>query len=152
MVGDLCLIQLDNITSQMKAEKTKISLIDQIVIVEDSGETYSTFTDAFKQLGFKNAVRNSSFRDGTACVVFGDREFEVLVGKSVRMLALRDFEGNESLIRASAVKVTGYSIATPEPHDAPDPVPQPDGDHILAAVYHNGRYELMRLPVFVLQA
>ena len=69
------------------------------VVITDSGETYTSYRDIFKQLLFKDKERNDSWDDGTEGVVFGITK----TPEGVVVFAVRRSSGRECLIGATGV-------------------------------------------------
>jgi len=70
------------------------------VRITNPGKTYSTYSDGFWELGFKNPYGNGSFPQGSECVVFGITSHP---GSKLTLLGVRDKDGNESLISEDGV-------------------------------------------------
>lgn len=72
-----------------------------LVVIKDSGETYSTHSVAFNKLHFKNKDYNETWKNGTTGIVFG------LMFNSERhiMVAVRDNDGKECLIGFNGVEL-----------------------------------------------
>ena len=71
------------------------------VVITDSGETYTSYKDIFKQLLFKDKERNDSWDNGIEGVVFG-------ISKTVDnrvVFAVRHSSGKECLISAEGIKL-----------------------------------------------
>jgi hypothetical protein len=69
------------------------------VVITDSGETYSSYRDIFKQLLFKDKERNDSWDNGIEGVVFGITK----TSEGVVVFAVRRSSGRECLIGADSV-------------------------------------------------
>jgi hypothetical protein len=71
------------------------------VCVTDSGETYASYKDIFKQLLFKDKERNDSWDNGIEGVVFG-----ITTASDGRVIfAVRHSSGKECLISAEGIKL-----------------------------------------------
>ena len=71
------------------------------VCVTDSGESYTTYSDMFKRLRFKNTERNDVWDNGTEGVVFGIAKTD---GDRIAF-GLRDSHGNECLIGIEGIRL-----------------------------------------------
>jgi hypothetical protein len=71
------------------------------VVITDSGETYTSYRDMFKQLLFKDKERNDSWDDGTEGVVFGIS----MTSDNRVVFAVRRSSGRECLIGATGVRL-----------------------------------------------
>lgn len=71
------------------------------VCVTDSGETYTSYRDIFKQLLFKDKERNDSWDNGIEGVVFGISK----TGDNRVVFAVRHSSGKECLISAEGIKL-----------------------------------------------
>lgn len=71
-----------------------------LVTVLDPGMTYDSYEQKFKEMGFKKKEYNQWFRKGTIAKIFA-------VGRHSdghKIYAIRDFLGNESLIREKGIQ------------------------------------------------
>ena len=78
----------------------KFNIGDKVVIVH-KGKTYSTYSDKFVELGFKNVVRNPALPEGTVGTVFGT-SFDTSERK---IYAIRTKNGEEVLIGGAGIEV-----------------------------------------------
>jgi len=83
----------------MKQTQT-ISFNDRVRVV-DSGETYSTWTEQFEKMGFKNTSHNPAFKHGTEATVFSILKHPNF---GTFVFGIVDDEGNESLISQDGVQ------------------------------------------------
>jgi hypothetical protein len=67
--------------------------VGDIVRVVAPGATYSTYSDLFEELGFFNRTINNSFKEDTIAQIFATKS-----ENGNKLFAIRDREGNESLI------------------------------------------------------
>ena len=76
-------------------KKNEIKVGSKVVVV-DSGRTYSTYTQKFEELGFRNTKVNEEIPNGTICEVFAitqhSTESETIV------VAIQDQTGNQALV------------------------------------------------------
>jgi hypothetical protein len=77
-----------------------ISFNDRVRVV-DSGETYSTWTEQFEKMGFKNTSSNSAFKHGTEATVFSILKHPNF---GTFVFGIVDDEGNESLIGQEGIQ------------------------------------------------
>jgi hypothetical protein len=71
------------------------------VCVTDSGETYTSYRDKFKELMFKDKERNDSWSDGTEGIVFGISK----TSDNRVIFAVRHSSGKECLISEAGVRL-----------------------------------------------
>jgi hypothetical protein len=86
------------------------------VIITNPGKTYSTYSDGFRELGFKNPYGNGSFPQGSECVVFGITSHP---GSKLTLLGVRDKDGNESLISEDGVVLISSHTSLENEFDIP---------------------------------
>jgi hypothetical protein len=79
--------------------------IGDFVRVTEPGETYDSYDEIFKELGFVNKKTNPSFDSGTPAQIFGMTSHP-RTGET--MLALVDSEGKECLICEDGVEPLSY--------------------------------------------
>jgi hypothetical protein len=78
------------------------------VVIEDEGETYSSYRDIFVQLLFQDKERNSSWCNGTEGVVFG-----ITKASDGRVVfAVRHSIGKECLISEAGVRLVDDVVST----------------------------------------
>ena len=85
--------------------------VGDTVLVEEPGNTYSTYDKMFKKLGFRNTVTNTTFDKGQTAIVFAVSEHE---DSGITLLALEKADGAQSLIGAQGVTKV---ISTPSQLD-----------------------------------
>ena len=83
----------------MKQTQT-ISFNDRVRVV-DSGETYSTWTEQFEKMGFKNTSHNPAFKHGTEATVFSILKHP---SYGTFVFGIVDDEGNECLIAQEGIQ------------------------------------------------
>ena len=77
----------------MKKQKLQFKINDRVVIT-DSGECFTGYTQMFYELGFKNCDSNPGFEEGTIAAIFNICEHP---HSNCWLIALVDDEGNECL-------------------------------------------------------
>ena len=78
------------------------------VCVTDSGETYTSYKDKFKELLFKDKERNDSWSNGTEGVVFG-----ITTASDGRVIfAVRRSSGRECLIGAEGIRLVDDVVSS----------------------------------------
>lgn len=76
--------------------------IGDSVIVKDNQEIYTTYTDMFEKLGFKNIIQNNLIKNGQVATVFA---IDVHPDHNETLLAIRDGFDNEVLISTEGVEL-----------------------------------------------
>lgn len=77
----------------MKRTKSQFRINDRVVVT-DSGECFTGYTDMFDELGFKHLNSNPAFEEGTSARIFNICEHP---HSDCWLIALVDDEGNECL-------------------------------------------------------
>ena len=76
-------------------KKNQIKVGSKVVVVE-SGRTYTTYSEKFKELGFRNTKENEEIPEGTICEVFAVAQHSP--GSETIMVAIQDQRGHQALI------------------------------------------------------
>ena len=74
--------------------------VGDTVLVENSGNTYTSYDKMFNKLGFRNTVINGTFDKGQTAVVFA---VEKHPDSGITLLALEKADGAQSLVGAEGV-------------------------------------------------
>lgn len=79
------------------------------VIITDSGESYTTYSDMFEKMGFSDTKRNGGWENGEEGIVFAVEQHPTYANI---ILALRHLDGRECLIGEKGVRlIDGSSIS-----------------------------------------
>jgi hypothetical protein len=82
--------------------------IDDRVVITDSGECFTGYSQMFHELGFKNCGSNPGFEEGTLATIFNIIEHP---HSDCWLIALVDDEGHECLSSNLGVVLVGESAA-----------------------------------------
>jgi len=92
-------------------KKNQIKVGSKVVVV-DSGRTYTTYSQKFEELGFRNTKLNEEIPNGTICEVFAitqhSPESETIV------VAIQDQTGNQALVGLAGLEKLGQEKLTGE--------------------------------------
>ena len=94
--------------------KNKIE-VGSKVIVSNNGNTYSTYSNMFIKMNFKNQRVNGALENGKICTVFGiESPFE---DKKDLLYGIRDEYGREALMSEKGLMLFGLSPKTQSDED-----------------------------------
>ena len=93
--------------------KREIEVGSKVVVV-NNGRTFTTYSNMFLKMGFKNTDYNDLFENGTECIVFAKQYQD---DESRTICGIRDEKGNESLINIEGLELLSPPTTLEEKFD-----------------------------------